>query len=334
MVVKNLLRMGLHTALVLGSAGQLCARQDPQPPKQQPAEQPPKQQPPQRDLDTQQYFRKPETAPEYWRIMNHEIAVGQFALADQYLKGFLAKNPTDEELLQIHAKEGSSGFLRLLTIQETAADAKPLVERVGQLVQKFVTDPTRLQKLIKDLVDGADDPREVAFAINEMRKAGPAAVPALVNALIVTADRPREHLLILDALEKLDHNTTLPRSSSIPNRTFARKADQRFPQASSCRRAVLVVLRADPNHSLRRRGAVALAGKPGRRCRTQRKQRRGPKSLQASVNLGNAGPSPSGWDGRQLVSQPSASARRKAYGLHFAGPGSHDPSFEPAQIVF
>ena len=177
MVVRHLVRCSLSAAIVLGSVTSGGAQQPP------PA-QPPK--PPQRDLDTLQYYKKPETALEFWRIMKHEIELGQFKLANEYLKAFLAKNPTDQELLEIHQKEGTSGFLRLLTIQEMSKDAKPLVERVGQLVRKAVTDPTRLQQLIKDLVQYSTDHREVEFAINEMRKPKAGSVPALISALLAT----------------------------------------------------------------------------------------------------------------------------------------------------
>ncbi|HEV3204216.1 MAG TPA: hypothetical protein VGY77_07530, partial [Gemmataceae bacterium] len=55
-----------------------------------------------------QFFKKPETALEYWVALKFEIAVGKFDLAAEDLKGFLAKNPTKEELLQIEEADGIS----------------------------------------------------------------------------------------------------------------------------------------------------------------------------------------------------------------------------------
>jgi CheY-like chemotaxis protein len=337
MVVKNLVRCGLGAALMLGSAGHVLAQQNPKP-----------AQPPPPQVDTQQYFRKPETALEYWRIMKHEIELGQFAVADQYLKGFLAKNPTDQELLQIHQKEGSSGFLRLTTIPEMAKDAQPLVDRVGTLVRKFVTDPARLQKLIKDLVDGADDPREVTFAINEMRKAGPAAVPALLSALIVTAERPKEHTLILDALEKLDHNTTPPLAAAlaidnpsiraelinvfrkrgefgaVPFLWYYAAAPDQSPLVRSRAQQALTALTGIPDVSLPQ-AKDALT-------------REAEKYYRHQINLGGAGgPVPFWkWDGQQLISQSvTPSQAEELYGLQFAGQALKlDPGYEPAQVVF
>src|SRR6266849_6162608 len=101
--------------------------------------------------DSRQFYKKPETTAEFWRAMNHEIELGQYKIAAGYLKGFLARNPTDEELLQIQDNEGSSAFQRLLTIPELRADAKPLVERVNVVVQKHLSEPKRLAGLIKNL---------------------------------------------------------------------------------------------------------------------------------------------------------------------------------------
>src|SRR2546427_12992587 len=98
---------------------------------------------------SQEFYKRPETTAEFWQYMNHEIELGQYKVAAGYLKGFIAKNPSDEELLQMQEKEGSSAFLRLLTIPELKAEAKPLVERVDALVRKHLGDRKRLDALIQ-----------------------------------------------------------------------------------------------------------------------------------------------------------------------------------------
>src|SRR5947199_5079007 len=108
--------------------------------------------------------------------MNHEIEVGHFKLADEYLKGFLAKNPSDQELLQIQEREGNSAFARLLAIPELQADAKPLIDRVNDVLQKHLRDPGRLSRLIKNL---SASPEERAYSEMQLRRSGPAAIPAL-----------------------------------------------------------------------------------------------------------------------------------------------------------
>ena len=334
MVVKHLMRYGLGAALALGTVASLEAQD--------------KKLPPQPELDTLQYYKKPESALDYWRVMKHEIELGQFKLANEYLKGFLAKNPTDQELLQIQEKEGSSGFLRLLTIPELAKDAKPLVDRVGQLVQKSVTDPARLQKLIKDLVDGAEDPRETAFAINEMRKAGANAVPAILSALITTAEQPKEHALLLGALERLDHNTTPPLLAALEIDNPSIRAElidvfRKRAEFSAVPFLWYYSAAADQSALVRTRAQqalTALIGIPGEGPPKAKEAltAEAEKYYRHLVDLGGAG----GpvivwkWDGKQLIPQSlTTSQAEEYYGLHFAGQALKlDPGFEPAQVTY
>ena len=126
----------------------------------------------------QEFYTKPETTAEFWRYMNHEIELGQYTVAAGYLKGFIAKNPSDEELLQMQEKEGSSAFLRLLTIPELKAEAKPLVERVDALVRKHLSDRKRLDALIQLLNESQ---QERAYAIAQLKRSGAAAMPRPVE---------------------------------------------------------------------------------------------------------------------------------------------------------
>ena len=334
MVVKHLVRCGLGAALALGTVAPLHA--DDKAPS------------PQREIDTQQYYKKPETALEYWRVMKHEIELGQYTLANEYLKGFLAKNPTDQELLQIHEKEGSSGFIRLLTIPAMTKEAKPLVERVGQLVQKFVTDPARLQRLIKDLVDGSEDPRETAFAINEMRKAGAAAVPSILSALLATAEKPREHALLLGAIEKLDHSTTAPLLAALEIDDPATRAElidvfRKRAEFSAIPFLWYYSAGADQTDLVRGRAKqalVSLLGAPADKLPRAKDAltQAAEKYYHHQVDLGGAGGPVTvwKWDGKQLVPQTlTTSQAEESYGLHFAGQALKlDAGYEPAQVAF
>src|SRR5438105_5370473 len=113
----------------------------------------------------QEFYTKPETTAEFWRYMNHEIEIGQYKIAAGYLKGFIAKNPSDEELLKIQEREGSAAFLRLLTIPELKEDARPLADRVDAVVQKHLGDRKRLDALIKNLYG---DREERNYAISQL----------------------------------------------------------------------------------------------------------------------------------------------------------------------
>src|SRR5438132_1418224 len=88
--------------------------------------------------DFRDTFKKPETAPEFWAAMQYEIEVGNYNLAAGYLKNFLEKNPSDQELLDIEAKQGLTAFLQLQTIPALRKDSATLLERVSQVLQRHL----------------------------------------------------------------------------------------------------------------------------------------------------------------------------------------------------
>ena len=77
--------------------------------------------------DFRDTFKKPETAPEFWAAMQYEIEVGNYNLAAGYLKNFLEKNPSDQELLDIEAKQGLTAFLQVAQ-QQAASRVQPIKE--------------------------------------------------------------------------------------------------------------------------------------------------------------------------------------------------------------
>ena len=170
----------------------------------------------------QEFYKKPETTAEFWRYMNHEIELGQYKVAAGYLKGFIAKNPTDEELLSIQEKEGSSAFLRLLMIPELSTEANPLVERVNELVRKHLSDRKRLDALIKTL-DGSREER--ANSIAQLQRSGAAAMPALIDALLRTSNDLEPHSAILSALPLLDKSTVPPLLAALDTNDAALRVE-------------------------------------------------------------------------------------------------------------
>jgi CheY-like chemotaxis protein len=301
-----------------------------------------------------QFYKKPETAAEFWRAMNHEIELGQFKIAAGYLKGFLARNPTDEELLQIQDREGSSAFHRLLTIPELRADAAPLIERVDALVQQHLSDPKRLAALIKNL---NATPEERSYAIAQLSRAGAAAMPALLDALLGAADSG-ERSAILSALAKLDRAIVPPLLAALdvdePN-VRSELIGVLSERAETAATPYLWYLSASPKQpaAVRDRAARALAAFLGRNV-----DRRPSAEVAASLPPAKAELTseaeryyehrirfPQGaavtvwrWDGgkRSLVSQAlPASKAEEYYGLRFAGQALDlDPSYVPAQIIY
>src|SRR5262249_5125830 len=117
---------------------------------------------------------------------------------------FLSKNPTDEDLLQIEGKEGLSSFLRLLAIPELRQDAKPLVERVTASTKRLRRNPERITGFVKNL---SASPAERAYALAELQKAGPLAVPSLVDAMVANA-KSEARAPILLALVEMGRDST------------------------------------------------------------------------------------------------------------------------------
>lgn len=301
-----------------------------------------------------QFYKKPETTAELWRAMNHEIEVGQFQIAAGYLKGFLARNPTDEELLQIQDREGSSAFQRLLTIRELRADAKPLVERVDALVQRHLSDRKRLDTLIQNL---NATPEERSYSIAQLQRAGAAAMPALIDALIRARDSS-ERAGILSALPKLDRSILPPLLAALdvgdPNvrneliGVLSERADTTATpflwylsaspkQPAAVRDRATRVLAAFLGFKVNRLPLADITVKlPPAKVELTREAERYYQHQVKVPEIGSA--TIWRWDGatKQLVSQalPKGQAE-EYYGLRFAGQALDlDPEYTPAQIVY
>jgi CheY-like chemotaxis protein len=291
-----------------------------------------------------QYYKKPETTAEYWRYMKHEIELGHFDLAAQYLKAFNAKEPSDEELLQLHDKEGSSAFLRLLNIPQMQDEAKTLTERVNAVVQKYLSDRKRLDALIKNL---NASPEERSYAIAHLKRSGAAAVPALIDALLRSTGDTGEHSSILSALPKLDASTIPPLTAALDMEEPGVRGelmDVLRKQGAVSAAAYLWYLADSPKQpeDVRKKALETLAAfldvsanhlPPGKSALTQQAER----YYQHQVRFTDPGAVVVWrWEGKQLVRETlSASQAEEYYGLRFARQALDlDPSYRQAQVVF
>lgn len=287
-------------------------------------------------------LRQPEKPIEFWDALNGQIAIGKYDEAAVYLKGFLASKPSDEELALIAEDEGMSAYLRLLTIPQLRKDAAVLIEQVSAAQKKFLGDPQRIAKYVKNLTAS---PEERSYAIKELQRSGAAAVPHLIAALI--AANPEERITILSALSRLH-------KSSLPPLYAALDVDD-------------PVIRAGLVNIFRQRvdkDAVPnlwyLAGSPKQPEAVRKNaaetlafllETRPEKLLPAKIALTReaeryyqhrvAFPDPKEstiwrWDGKGLVSERlSRSKAEEYYGLRFARQALDlDPTYEPAQVVF
>lgn len=168
--------------------------------------------------------KKPQSTAEYWRALQFSIAQGKYDVAAEYLKGLLAGNPTEKDLITIEEAEGIAKFLNLRNIprwsddQKINAEAKSnvedLIQRVSTAVKKFRADPDRIQKYLANLSATLEE-RE--YAIRELKKSGSAVMPYLVSAL--SAADVTERGKVLSILPLLNPETVPPLLASfdIPN---------------------------------------------------------------------------------------------------------------------
>ena len=154
-----------------------------------------------------QFFKKPENTAEFWFALKFEMEVGKFDLAAEHLKGLLALEPKDEDLLAIEAKDGMSAFLRLRTVarwdknprrnNEAKENVETLIKRVTQALKKHLTDPKRLAKFTTNLM-ATEGERQ--YAINELRRSGAISIPYLIAALRNNQDNSEADSAIMTAL--------------------------------------------------------------------------------------------------------------------------------------
>lgn len=289
-------------------------------------------------------YRKPENAQEYWRAIQFEINVGRFDLAAEYLKAFLASNPSDEDLLQIQDREGSSAFLRLLTIPELRATAQPLVEKVEAVVKKHLSDPKRIDKFIRNL-NATEEER--AYAITQLRRSGAYAVPQLIEALLRTQDEQGEHAAILTALLRLNRDIVPPLVAALDVDSPQLRYElvdvlQRRRDLEAAPHLWYVAGSPKNPEALRKKATTVLSEfldiapdklPPAKVALTNEAER----YYQHKVRF----PDPKAvtvwrWDGMQLVSQTVPATQAEEYfGLRFARHALDlDPTYQPAQVVF
>src|SRR5262245_36359018 len=119
----------------------------------------------------------PRTAAEFWRAVTYELNTGKFETAAYYLKGMLAINPQDQDLVELEQKDGLASFLRLRNVRTWSADAKlndeakknaeDLIGKVNAAVEKLLGNQQRINNLIKAM---QGTPEERAYAIRELQR--------------------------------------------------------------------------------------------------------------------------------------------------------------------
>jgi hypothetical protein len=144
------------------------------------------------------YNKTPETPREFWAALKYELELGNHKRAAENLREFYARSSAiadeDEQrqlFLNLYDREGMSFILKLANLPElrkvTAKDGEKdrpvgeiLTQKVGRLVEQRLGDPARIKFFIDNL---AKSPEERAYAITQLRAAGPRAMPYLISVL-------------------------------------------------------------------------------------------------------------------------------------------------------
>lgn len=170
------------------------------------------------------YGKTPETAPEFWSVVKYEIGLGNYRRARDQLKNFWeklgAEADQDKFLLGLHDKDGLGYFVKISNIPELrelkdkdtdSGKEKPvvdlLVERVGKAASARYKDPERIKFFINRL---GGKPEERSYAIEQLRRSGPAAVPPMIEQLRDQQADAKAKEKIYSALLKMNRDAAPP----------------------------------------------------------------------------------------------------------------------------
>lgn len=302
--------------------------------------------------DYRLYFKKPVTLRDFWDALHFEIDVGRFDLAARHLAGLLEKSTDVDALLQLENDKGMAAFLRLQNIPrwsedpkanaQAKKDAEELVKRVTAALKDKLSDPKRIDKFVKNL---SASPEERAFALRELYRSGPAAVPRLVE--VMRTAEAEERVAILTALPRLRDDTVTPLVAALEIDDPQLRVD--LIDVLQKRRAVNAVPHlwylADSTRQpegVRKKAKEALAYfldqpvsklPPARQALTREAER----YYHHKVRF----PDPEAvgvwrWDGKELTRAVMLAGKAEEhYGLLFARQALDiDPAYQPAQEVF
>jgi hypothetical protein len=166
----------------------------------------------------------PQTPAEWWRAVTFEINTGKYDAAAYYLRGFVASNPSDEDLVALEGRDGIAAFLRLRNVPRWSPDAKAndeakknaedVITRVSAAVDKQLGSQDRISRFVTNL---RGSPDERSYAVRELQRSGARAVPALVAALAADAD-PAARIPLLDVLPALPEEAVTPLLAALDMR--------------------------------------------------------------------------------------------------------------------
>jgi hypothetical protein len=144
---------------------------------------------------------------ELWSAVDYLVRTGQSKKAVPYLDTFAKAQIDDATLVQIRDRFSPGSFLRLADQADTSKYVQPLVEKLNAAARRFATQPERLTHAVSALVG---TPEEQAYAVAQLKEAGPYAVPSLVEAIKEPGLTPEKRSLLVHNIGRLDHSAVPP----------------------------------------------------------------------------------------------------------------------------
>jgi len=152
----------------------------------------------------------PPKPQEAFQQVRNYIGDGKYDIAALFLQAFLDSNPTEQDLLDIEGRYGTTVFRQLRTIPKWSDDPKvdaqaratveAIIKRAGEATDKLLRNPARVNKFIRNLGQTAE---ERLYAQGELRRTGDYAVPFMVESLRAKVD-PAVTAAILETIPKLE----------------------------------------------------------------------------------------------------------------------------------
>jgi CheY-like chemotaxis protein len=161
----------------------------------------------------QEEKKGPAIPREIYQQFRGHLTEGKYDIAALFLKAFLESGPTDQDLLDIEAKYGSTAFSQLRTIRKWSDDPKvdqqaksnveTLNKKLRDATEKLLSDPGRIAKFVRNLGESYE---EKEFAIVELKRMGNYPIPAMAETLKAN-NNPAVTNGILEAIPRLNFET-------------------------------------------------------------------------------------------------------------------------------
>jgi hypothetical protein len=312
------------------------------------------------DIEEFRRLRRLDTPLDFWNAVQFEIDLGKPDIAARYLRGLLAKKPSDKDLQAILDKDGITRILALRNVPQWSTDKKvegqarkdveELVNLATEANRKRLADASRIRELIGQL---QGTPEEKTYAIRELYKAGAPAVPYFFEAYQKAAE-PKDRQAAIQGLQRMGPATLAPLEAALDTANPALKLDildtLRRRHVGSGRDIVpfLWYVSASPTEpeAVRKKATQLLADfldlpasklTPAKVALTREAER----YYNHEVTFGDPRAVPiwrwegknlvQGWPGSPTVTQSQA---EEYYGLKFARQAlTLDPDYRPAQLI-